>query len=63
MNRVTIKQYVKDGVYDWAVFREKDVKKLHSPIKHGEATPIMFGICKNEALWWKKSLNQKKKEI
>jgi len=49
-----------DGIYDWAVFRSKDIKGLRSPIsEYTNAKPIYTGCGRSEALNFAKQLEKK----
>jgi len=43
-------KFAGDGLYDWAVFRAKDIKGLRSPIsEYTNAKPIYTGCGRSEA--------------
>jgi len=48
-NKFTIKKYDGDDVYSYAVFNSKDVKGMGTIIFHGQARPIVCGLCRYSA--------------
>ena len=56
MKKYTCRKYDGDDLYSWAVFKSKDVKGTRGVIFYGEATPIVSGCSRNEANYYKKSL-------
>jgi len=60
MAKYSVKKYDGDDIYSYAVFRSKDVKGKGNVIFYGEATPIVSGLSRQEALYHKKGLEIKK---
>lgn len=52
--KYSIKKFNGDSSYDWAVFRAEDVKGLRSPIFMGEARPLICGLSRMDANYYKK---------
>lgn len=50
------RKYDGDDAYSWAVFRAKDVRGLPRQIFYGDATPIVSGLSKLEAIHHKRAL-------
>ena len=59
MAKYSVKKYNGDDIYSYAVFRAKDVKGKGYIIFDGEATPIVCGLSRQEALHHKKGLESK----
>jgi hypothetical protein len=55
----TIKKFMGDDQYSWAVFRSKDVKGMRSPICDPYIQPVMSGMDRNEARYQKTRLEKK----
>ena len=47
----TIKKFMGDDQYSWAVFRSKDVKGMRSPICDPYIQPVMSGMDRREAAY------------
>ena len=47
----TIKKFMGDDQYSWAVFRSKDVKGMRSPICDPYIRPVMSGMDRREAAY------------
>lgn len=56
--KYTIKKFNGDSSYDWAVFRAQDVRGMRSPIFYGDARPVMSGLTRSDAQYYKKQLEQ-----
>ena len=57
--KLTIKKFDGDDQYSWAVFSAADVKGKRSPIFFGEASPIVCGCSRYQAISYKKSMESK----
>lgn len=54
--RYTVKKFNGDDQYSYAVFNMADVKGMRSPIFYGQATPVISGLSRSEAKYYKDSL-------
>lgn len=55
--KCTVRKFNGDDDYSWAVFRSKDVKGLgRGVVFYGQATPIVSGCSRREALSYKKDI-------
>ena len=54
--KYTIKKFMGDDSYSWAVFRAQDVKGMRSPICDPFIRPVMSGLTRSDAQYHKKSL-------
>ncbi len=52
----TIKKFMGDDSYSWAVFRSSDVKGMRSPICDPFIRPVVSGLSRSEAQGYKKRL-------
>ena len=52
--KYTIKKFMGDDAYSWAVFRAADVKGQRSPICDPFARPVVSGLSRREAQSYKK---------
>ena len=57
--KYTIKKFMGDDSYSWAVFRVQDVKGMRSPICDPFIRPVMSGLTRSDAQYHKKSLEAK----
>ena len=57
--KYTIKKFMGDDSYSWAVFRAADVKGMRSPICDPFIRPVMSGLTRSDAQYHKKSLEAK----
>jgi len=57
--KLTIKKFMGDDSYSWAVFRAADVKGMRSPICDPWIRPVMSGLTRADAQYHKKSLEAK----
>tara|TARA_A100000164_G_scaffold377749_1_gene417675 strand:+ start:1177 stop:1359 length:183 start_codon:yes stop_codon:yes gene_type:complete len=57
--KYTIKKFMGDDQYSWAVFRAVDVKGMRSPIFLGDARPVMSGLTRSDAQYHKQQLEAK----
>ena len=57
--KYTIKKFMGDDQYSWAVFKAQDVKGMRSPIFLGDARPVVSGLTRADAQYHKKSLEAK----
>ena len=54
--KYTIKKFMGDDQYSWAVFRAQDVKGMRSPICDPFISPVMSGLTRADAQYHKKNL-------
>ncbi len=52
--KYTIKKFMGDDSYSWAVFRAADVKGQRSPICDPFVRPVVSGLSRSEAQGYKK---------
>ncbi len=52
--KYSIKKFMGDDSYSWAVFRAEDVKGMRSPICDPFARPLMNGLTRSDATYYKK---------
>ena len=52
-NRCTIKKFDGDSDGSWAVFRKADVKGKGTIIFYGEAQPVVCGLTRREAEYYR----------
>lgn len=52
--KYTIKKYMGDDSYSWAVFRAGDVKGMRSPICDPFVRPVVSGLSRSEAQYHKR---------
>tara|TARA_B100000287_G_C20534484_1_gene742168 strand:+ start:304 stop:489 length:186 start_codon:yes stop_codon:yes gene_type:complete len=57
--KYTIKKFMGDDSYSWAVFRAEDVRGMRSPICDPFIRPVMSGLTRADAQYHKKSLEAK----
>lgn len=57
--KYTIKKYMGDDSYSWAVFRAADVKGMRSPICDPFIRPAMSGLTRSDAQYHKRQLESK----
>ena len=57
--KYSIKKFMGDDQYSWAVFRAQDVKGMRSPIFYGQARPVVSGLDRSEAQYHKRQLEAK----
>ena len=57
--KYTIKKYMGDDSYSWAVFRAEDVKGMRSPICDPYIQPVINGLGRSEARYHKQLLEEK----
>lgn len=57
--KYTIKKYMGDDSYSWAVFRAGDVKGMRSPICDPFIRPVVSGCSRSEAKYHKQQLEAK----
>ena len=57
--KYTIKKFMGDDQYSWAVFRAQDVKGMRSPICDPFISPVMSGLTRSDAQYHKKTLEAK----
>ena len=56
--KYSIKKFMGDDRYSWAVFRAADVKGMRSPICDPYIRPVMSGMDRNEARYQKTRLEK-----
>jgi hypothetical protein len=62
MKKFSLRKYNGDDAYSWAVFRSEDLRGLgRGPIFYGQATPIVAGCSKREALSYKRQFENEKR--
>ena len=54
MAKFVVKKFDGDDQYSYAVFDAKDVKGIKGVVMYGQATPIVCGCSKQEALYHKR---------
>ena len=59
MKKYTIKKFMGDDSYSWAVFRAADVKGMRSPICDPFIRPVVSGLDRSEAQYHKRQLEAK----
>lgn len=59
--KYSIKKFNGDDSYSWAVFRAEDVRGLRSPIFMGEARPLINGLSRMDATYYKKKFEQEQR--
>ena len=52
--KYSVKKFMGDDSYSWAVFRAADVKGMRSPICDPFARPVMSGLSRMDANYYKK---------
>jgi hypothetical protein len=57
----TIKKYDGDDRYSWAVFKRSHVKNIKGVVMYGKATPIVAGLSKSEAIYYKRNFEADEK--
>ena len=57
--RYTIKKYMGNDSYSWAVFRAGDVKGTRSPICDPFVRPVVSGLTRSDAKYHKSQLEAK----
>ena len=57
--KYSIKKFMGDDQYSWAVFRAQDVRGMRSPICDPFVFPVMSGLTRADAQYHKKSLETK----
>ena len=57
--KYSIKKFMGDDQYSWAVFRAEDVKGMRSPICDPWIQPVINGLGRSEAQYHKKCLEEK----
>jgi hypothetical protein len=56
--KYTIKKFMGDDCYSWAVFRVVDVKGMRSPICDPSVTPVINGLSQSEARYHRDRLEK-----
>ena len=56
--KYTTKKYNGDDRYSWAVFKASDVKGLPSPIELGQALPVVSGLSRDEARYYRERIEE-----
>jgi len=56
MEKLVVKKFNGDDQYSYAVFNAKDVKGIKGVVMYGEATPIVCGCSRQEALSHKRNI-------
>ena len=59
--KYTIKKFMGDDSYSWAVFRAEDVKGMRSPICDPWIQPVINGLGRTEALYYKKQFEKEQR--
>ena len=59
----TIKKFMGDDQYSWAVFRSKDVKGMRSPICDPYIEPVMSGMGRQEAAYQRDVLKKRETKV
>jgi len=59
----TIKKFMGDDQYSWAVFRSKDVKGMRSPICDPYIEPVMSGMDRQEAAYQRDVLKKRETKV
>jgi hypothetical protein len=54
--KFSIKKFNGDDRYSWAVFRASDVRGMRSPIFSGQASPVVSGLSRRDANFYKSNL-------
>lgn len=54
--KYSAKKFNGDDQYSWAVFRAADVRGIRSPVMFGQARPVMSGLSRMDASYYKKKL-------
>ena len=57
--KYSIKKFMGDDSYSWAVFRAEDVKGMRSPICDPFIRPAMSGLSRADAQYHKRQLEAK----
>ena len=57
--KYTIKKYMGDDSYSWAVFRAGDGKGMRSPICDPFVRPVVSGLTRSDAKYHKQQLEAK----
>jgi len=57
--KYSIKKFMGDDQYSWAVFRAQDVRGMRSPICDPFVSPVVSGLTRADAQYHKKSLEAK----
>ena len=57
--KYSIKKYMGNDSYSWAVFRAGDVKGMRSPICDPSVRPVISGLDRSEAGYHKRQLEAK----
>jgi len=57
-HKYVIKKYDGDDQYSYAIFHSKDVKGMGNQIFYGQAKPIICGLSRNQASYYKKDLRK-----
>jgi hypothetical protein len=52
--KYSVKKFNGDDSYSWAVFRASDVRGIRSPVMFGQARPVMSGLSRMDANYYKK---------
>lgn len=58
--KYTIKKFMGDDSYSWAVFRAQDVKGMRSPICDPFIRPAVSGLTRADAQYHRKMLESRK---
>lgn len=56
--KFSIKKFMGDDSYCWAVFKSQDVRGMRSPICDPFIQPVMSGLSRPDAQYHKKRLEQ-----
>jgi len=56
----TIRQWLSDGAFDWAVFKKSDVKNLRGVVTDRSLKPIATGMAQREAQMLGNHLDKKR---
>ena len=54
----TTRKFDGDCAYSWAVFRKADVKGTRGVVFYGQAHPVVCGLSKSEADYYKDKLEK-----
>ena len=59
--KYSIKKFNGDDSYSWAVFRAEDVRGMRSPIFYGDARPLINGLSRMDATYYKKKFEEEQR--
>ena len=59
--KYSIKKFMGDDSYSWAVFRAEDVKGMRSPICDPWIRPLINGLSRMDATYYKKQFEEEQR--